>query len=88
MANKVSRDIPLPSSDGLLKKVKRVQGENTGKIQSKNGKPYALVMENTRNGMRSGDTLMLNKRTPITNGYISGGDYVAQKVGPKKYKLK
>ena len=88
MAKKVSRDYPLPSSDGLLKVGKRIAGENTSKIQTKNGKRFATVMENTRNGMMAGDTIMLNKNTPTSGGYISGGDYRAKKVGPKKYNLK
>ena len=69
------------------KKKRKIVGENTSEIQkNKEGKPFALILENTSQ-MNKGDTIMVGGKRRI-GSFIQGGDYNVEKLSDKKFKLK
>lgn len=68
------------------RKVRMVTGEDTGPIKKGKFGRYA-ILENPY-GQSTGDTIVLKKNTPTTDGYIQGGDYQVRQIGKNKYKIK
>ncbi len=92
-------------SDGSCRKKgspatqKMVTGENTGKIQTDERGEYSLVMDETQQGLKVGDTIrpsnnklfkpaILGKSLGSRDGYLIGGDYDIEETGDKNYILK
>tara|TARA_R100000541_G_scaffold42458_1_gene49796 strand:- start:47 stop:346 length:300 start_codon:yes stop_codon:yes gene_type:complete len=81
-----------------------VTGENTSKIEKdKKGNEYSLVLDETQEGMKAGDTIRpANNKIfkPAVIGksqgskvegdekFLIGGDYNISKTGDKNYKIK
>ena len=77
---------------------KLLTGENTDKIQTDDKGEYSLVMEETQEGLKTGDTIrpannkffkpaVIGKSQGSKDGYLIGGDYNVQKTGDKNYNI-
>ena len=78
----------------------KLTGENTGKIKKdKKGNEYSLVMDETQEGLKSGDTIrpannkifkpaVIGKSQGSKDGYLIGGDYNVSKTGDKNFQIK
>ena len=75
-----------------------VTGENTDEIQTDKRGEYSLVMDETQEGMKAGDTIrpannkifkpaVIGKSQGSKDGYLIGGDYNVSKTGDKNYKI-
>ena len=75
-----------------------VTGENTDEIQTDERGEYSLVMDETQEGLKSGDTIrpannkmfkkfVKGKSQGSKDGYLIGGDYNVSKTGDKNYKI-
>lgn len=76
-----------------------VTGENTDEIQTdKKGNEYSLVMDETQEGLKSGDTIrpannkifkpaVIGKSQGSKDGYLIGGDYDIKKTGDKNFQI-
>jgi len=65
----------------------KVTGENTGKIsKDKQGKDFALVLDDTESGLMKGDTIRPG-RAPRVDDYIMGGDYKIKKKSDRNYEI-
>ena len=76
-----------------------VAGENTDEIQTDEKGEYSLVMDETQQGLKVGDTIrpsnnkmfkpaVIGKSQGSKDGYLIGGDYDIEKTGDKNYILK
>ena len=75
-----------PGESPMMKKDKKVTGENTGEIKKdKKGEDYALVMDASEN-FAKGDTIRPGN-APRVDNYIMGGDYTTKKKGDKNYEI-
>ena len=77
---------------------KLLTGENTDKIQTDDKGEYSLVMDETQEGLKTGDTIrpannkffkpaVIGKSQGSKDGYLIGGDYNVQKTGNKNYNI-
>ena len=74
----------------------KIAGENTGKLKTnKKGKRYSIIMEDTEEGVKAGDSIFIgnvplikNRKTGAGYTQIPGGDYAVKKTGLKKYEMK
>ncbi len=85
---------------GSPAKQNMVTGENTDKIQTDERGEYSLVMNETQQGLKAGDTIrpsnnkkmfkpaVIGKSQGSKDGYLIGGDYDIEKTGDKNYILK
>jgi hypothetical protein len=84
---------------GSPAKQNMVTGENTDKIQTDERGEYSLVMDETQQGLKVGDTIrpsnnkmfkpaVIGKSQGSKDGYLIGGDYDIEKTGDKNYILK
>tara|TARA_R100000541_G_scaffold18735_1_gene28619 strand:- start:168 stop:530 length:363 start_codon:yes stop_codon:yes gene_type:complete len=75
-----------------------VTGENTDEIQTDERGEYSLVMDETQEGMKAGDTIrpannkffkpaVIGKSQGSKDGYLIGGDYDIQKTGDKNFQI-
>jgi hypothetical protein len=81
-----------------LNESKLLTGENTNEIQTDDRGEYSLVMDETQEGLKTGDTIrpannkmfkpaIIGKSLGSKDGYLIGGDYNVQKTGDKNYKI-
>tara|TARA_R100000541_G_scaffold3483_1_gene10749 strand:- start:10 stop:366 length:357 start_codon:yes stop_codon:yes gene_type:complete len=86
--------------DDMKSPVKRqlLTGENTSEIKTDDQGEYSLVMDETQEGLKSGDTIrpannkmfkkfVKGKSQGSKDGYLIGGDYNVSKTGDKNYKI-
>tara|TARA_R100000544_G_scaffold26314_1_gene13545 strand:+ start:195 stop:710 length:516 start_codon:yes stop_codon:yes gene_type:complete len=73
-------------------------GENTSEIKTDDKGEYSLVLDETQEGLKTGDTIrpadnklfkpfVRGKSQGSKDGYLIGGDYNVEKTGDKNYDL-
>ena len=87
LTDRSKKDIFYPSTglekDRNNKPVKKLSGENTGKIKKdKSGKDYSLIQETTENFIK-GDTIKPGN-LPRVDSFIQGGDYKVSETPESK----
>ena len=87
LTGRSKKDIFYPSTgleqDRNKKPVKKLSGENTGKIKKdKSGKDYSLIQETTENFIK-GDTIKPGN-LPRVDSFIQGGDYKVSETPESK----
>jgi len=87
LTDRSKKDIFYPSTgleqDRNKKPVKKLSGENTGKIKKdKSGKDYSLIQETTENFIK-GDTIRPGN-LPRVDSFIQGGDYKVSETPESK----
>lgn len=87
LTGRSKKDIFYPSTgleqDRNKKPVKKLSGENTGKIKKdKSGKDYSLIQETTENFIK-GDTIRPGN-LPRVDSFIQGGDYKVSETPESK----
>ena len=87
LTDRSKKDIFYPSTgleqDRNKKPVKKLSGENTGKIKKdKSGKDYSLIQETTENFIK-GDTIKPGN-LPRVDSFIQGGDYKVSETPESK----
>ena len=77
---------------------KLLTGENTDEIQTDDRGEYSLVLDETQEGLKTGDTIrpannkffkpaVIGKSLGSKDGYLIGGDYNVQKTGDKNFQI-
>jgi len=90
--SKFADDLPSPANQNM------VTGENTDEIQTDERGEYSLVMDETQQGLKQGDTIrpannkffkpaVIGKSQGSKDGYLIGGDYDVQKTGDKNFQI-
>ena len=82
-----------------LRNDKILTGENTSEIKTDDKGEYSLVLDETQEGLKSGDTIrpsnnktfkpaVIGKSVGSKDGYLIGGDYNVSNSGEKNYNIK